>query len=73
MILTVMPVTTSAKKALRVATRRAAENKRVRSRMKAAIKAKDASAQSLIDRAVKAHIIHRNKAARLISRLPATK
>lgn len=68
-----MPVTSSAKKALKVATRRGAENRRVRERMKAAIKTNDESAQSKIDRAVKANIIHRNKAARLVSRLHRAK
>lgn len=74
-----MPVKVSAIKALKVAKRRASENERARSNLKRAIKAatlggKDQTnlnkkAQSLIDRAVKVHLIHRNKAARLVSRL----
>lgn len=64
-----MPVSTSAKKALKVATRRAAENKRVKTRLKAALKANAKNSQSLVDRAVKAGVIHKNKAARLVSRL----
>lgn len=74
-----MPVKVSAIKALKVAKRRASENDRARSNLKRAIKAavlggKDREeqtkkAQSLIDKAVKVHLIHRNKAARLVSRL----
>ncbi|MDO8472152.1 MAG: 30S ribosomal protein S20 [bacterium] len=74
-----MPVKVSAIKALKVAKRRASENERARANLKRAIKAatlggKDKTdrtkkAQSLIDKAVKVHLIHRHKAARLVSRL----
>lgn len=75
-----MPVKASAIKALKVSKRRAQENERGRSQMKRAMKVavlagdkKKADlvkkAQSKTDRAVKANLIHRNKAARLVSRL----
>ena len=78
-----MPVTKSAKKALRVATRRHEENLMQRSLFKKTIKqVKKAVAsgsdqvaslfsqvQSTLDRAAKNNTIHPNKAARLKSRL----
>lgn len=75
-----MPIKKSAIKALKVSKRQAKENKLVRARFKRAIKnvslADDKKqseaykkAQSVVDRAVKLRIIHRNKAARLKSRL----
>jgi small subunit ribosomal protein S20 len=72
-----MPVTQSAKKALRRDKRRTAVNKRVKARVKArvdsvlkkATKKNLAQAYSVIDRAAKKKVIHKNKAARLKSRL----
>lgn len=67
-----MPITSSAKKALRGSLRKQVVNNRVRSRMKTSIDAfraqPEASALSKafssIDRAVKVNILHRNTAAR---------
>lgn len=72
-----MPVTKSAKKALRRDKRRAIVNLRIKRRMKAALKrAKErptkknlALAYSAIDKAAKKKVIYKNKAARLKSRL----
>lgn len=78
-----MPVTKSAKKALKTATRRHAENLIHRDLFKKAVKAvrKGAAegsanvaslfseAQSTLDKAAKRNTIHPNKAARLKSRL----
>lgn len=78
-----MPVSKSAKKALSVAIRRHEENLIQRDTFKKAVKAvkkaattgaKDLvslfnQAQSSLDTAAKKHTIHRNKAARLKSRL----
>lgn len=72
-----MPVSKSAAKALRKDKRRTAMNKPVRSKLKnavdAASKAKSetalSAAFSAIDRAAKKRVIHRNKAARLKSKL----
>ncbi|MBU6389480.1 30S ribosomal protein S20 [Patescibacteria group bacterium] len=78
-----MPVTKSAKKALRTATRRHSENLLQKAAFKNAMKnAKRAVAaggkevaealsqvQSTLDKAAKKHTIHPNKAARLKSRL----
>ena len=78
-----MPITSSAKKAVSVAKRRLAENQLKKEAYKQAVKnarkaisAKDAKAselltqaQSTLDRAVKTHILHRNTASRLMSRL----
>lgn len=72
-----MPITQSAKKALRRDKRRAIVNLRIKRKMKAALKkAKEkpikknlALAYSALDRAVKKKIIHKNKAARLKSKL----
>ncbi|HSW89860.1 MAG TPA: 30S ribosomal protein S20 [Patescibacteria group bacterium] len=72
-----MPITKSALKALRQDKKRAIMNQPVRSRVKSSMDAVKAapkletlsSAFSALDRAVKRHIIHRNKAARLKSQL----
>ncbi len=72
-----MPITTSALKALRQEKRRTAVNKPVRSRVKSTTDSFKAapslesikSVFSALDRAAKKHIIHKNKAARLKSRL----
>lgn len=72
-----MPVTTSAKKALRRDRRRAIVNKRFKKRIKAALKKARqkptkktlVEASRMLDRAAKKKIIHRNKAARLKSKL----
>lgn len=72
-----MPITSSAKKALRVSGRKANVNTEVRSRMRTAIKsfASAPSAESLseafrrIDRAVKGKILHKSTAARKKSSL----
>ena len=72
-----MPITSSAKKALKQEKRRAKENQRLRDAYKKAIRyfKENASAKSLataytrIDRATKNHLIHANKASRLKSQL----
>lgn len=72
-----MPVTYSAKKALRRDQRRAKTNLKIKRRYKEALKrakklgSKKAlqEAGSLIDRAAKKKVIHKNQAARLKSRL----
>lgn len=72
-----MPLLKSALKALRQTKRRTLANKPLRSRVKTTVDAyKAAPASGLLsqtfsslDRAVKNHIIHKNKAARLKSRL----
>lgn len=72
-----MPVLKSSKKALKVAKRRKEENEALRSKIRQAQKAvalapttKTVSqAFSTIDRAVKKHLIHKNRAARLKSQL----
>ncbi len=72
-----MPITQSAKKALRRDKRRTIVNLRIKKKIKSAFKkAKEkqtkkniALAYSAIDKAVKKNVIHRNKAARLKSRL----
>ncbi len=67
-----MPISASAKKSLRVAERRAVENKAMKIRLKN--QAKKASVETLpdlfrlLDKAAKVHVIHKNKAARLKSR-----
>lgn len=79
-----MPITASAKKALRQDRRRAIINKRIKRKIKEALKKARqkptkktlAEAASALDRAAKKKIIHKNKAARLKSRLaklPKTK
>ena len=72
-----MPITKSAKKALRQSKRRALRNKKRKKQVKEGIKlfSKNptkktlGAAISLIDRAVKKNIFHKNKAARLKSQL----
>lgn len=75
-----MPILKNAKKALRSSLRKTVMNQRVKSRLKTAVdKAKStpsgdtvSQAYSAVDKALKRHIVHRNKAARLkaqISRL----
>lgn len=72
-----MPVTKTAKRALRGSKRKQAVNKIIINRLEAAIriakkqktKEKIRVATSLADRAAKKHIIHKNKAARIKSSL----
>ncbi len=72
-----MPVIKSAKKMMRVAERRAAENELVRRTFKHAVKAARteanpktlATAQGALMKAAKNNVIHKNKASRLIARL----
>jgi len=72
-----MPVTKSAKKALRRDQRRAVINLRIKRKIKAALKkVKEnptkknlALAYSLLDRAAKKGVIHQNKTSRIKSRL----
>lgn len=71
-----MPITKSALKALRKDKRKAAINRPVRSRVKTTLDAvkKDLTPEALskafsaIDKALKRHLIHRNKAAHLKSK-----
>lgn len=68
-----MPVLKSAKKALRVSKRRKGENERTRKTLQQTTKAfrespnpaSLAKIYSVIDRAVKKNVIHKNKASRL--------
>lgn len=72
-----MPVTKTAKRALRVSKRKASLNAKERSQLEIAIRAAQKSkksaevikASSLADRAAKKNIIHKNKASRLKSSL----
>lgn len=74
-----MPILKNAKKALRVAKRKAEMNRPVRSRLKTAVDAAKkgtgtslellSTAFSAIDKAVKNHLIHRKKAAHMKSSL----
>lgn len=72
-----MPVLESSKKALRAARRKAVFNARIRNLYKEALKRarKNPSgenikkAYSLLDKAAKTNVIHKNKASRLKSRL----
>lgn len=72
-----MPITKSAKKALRRDRRRAVINLRLKRKLKAALKLARqkptkknlSSAYSTLDRAAKKKVIHQNKAARLKTRL----
>jgi len=72
-----MPVIKNAKKAMRVAKRRTAENEIVRRTYRRALKtarrsltvADLSAAQKQVMRAAKNGVIHKNKASRLISRL----
>jgi len=71
-----MPISASAKKSLRVSLRKAAINRRRKLLIKTALKnvTADSLAKtiSLVDKGVKWGIFHRNKAARLKSRLMRT-
>lgn len=72
-----MPILSSALKALRQTTRKTAMNRPVKSRAKSMVDAMKkapnfanlSKAFSAVDRAVKRHIIHKNKAARVKSQL----
>ncbi len=72
-----MPILSSAKKALRQSKRRSLVNRRIKTRTKTSIDAfKDKPSSdnlqavfSAVDRAAKKNIFHKNKAARLKSRL----
>lgn len=72
-----MPIIKSAKKKMRSDKRKRAHNLQVKSALKTAVKVarKESTptnlknAQKLLDKAVGAHLIHKNKAARLKSRL----
>ena len=72
-----MPVTVTAKRALRSSKRKADVNNLIRNKLEVAIriakkgkkKADIKKAISLIDRATKKNILHRNRAARLKSSL----
>lgn len=79
-----MPITSSAKKAVRVSVRRHLENLVVKDRYKSALKvarklnsdakaeeinSKISEAQSSLGKAVKSKLLHRNTAKRLLSRL----
>lgn len=72
-----MPITQSAKKALRRDRRRTVINLRIKRKIKAALKLARqkptpknlSSAYAALDRAAKKKIIHKNKASRLKSRL----
>ena len=72
-LVSVMPNTSSAKKALLQDRRRSIENARVRTALKRSLKTVTtetlSQTVSAIDKAVKHHLIHRNKAARLKSQL----
>ena len=75
--LLIMPVTKTAKRALRSSKRKAAVNKITTANLEIAIRAAKKSktnkavsyATSLIDRAAKKNVFHKNKAARLKSQL----
>jgi small subunit ribosomal protein S20 len=68
-----MPILSSAKKALRQNEKRYKANSELRKKLKESIKKTSANTinktVSLIDKAAKSNIIHKNKAARLKSRL----
>lgn len=76
-----MPVTKTAKRALRVSKRKTAVNNKIRSGLEIALrmaqkskkKADIEKATSLTDRAAKRHVIHKNKAARIKSSLSKIK
>jgi small subunit ribosomal protein S20 len=76
-----MPILKSAKKALRVSQKKNLVNRKLKSQVKTAIdqvkketNQKNLSlASSKIDRAVKKNLIHKNKAARIKSRLAKLK
>jgi small subunit ribosomal protein S20 len=75
--ITIMPVTKTAKRALRGSKRKEAVNKLFMSRLEVALRLARKSpssdrvrtAVSLVDRAVKKNLIHKNKAARVKSKL----
>lgn len=72
-----MPVTKTAKRALRVSKRKTAINALQKSRLEIALRMAEKSkkaddvrnASSLLDRAAKRNLIHKNKAARIKSSL----
>lgn len=72
-----MPILPNAKKALKVSKRKAGFNAPIRSRLKTAVDSAKKTAEagamssafSAIDKAVKAHIIHRKKGAHMKSQL----
>ena len=68
-----MPITKSAKKALRQTLRRTKDNSLLKAKLKKAIKTAKpsnvAEVSSIIDKAAKKKIIHPNRASRLKSRL----
>jgi small subunit ribosomal protein S20 len=68
-----MPISASAKKSLRVAERRAKENKVIKVRVKNQLKKTTTENLGdffrILDKAAKNHVIHKNKAARLKSRM----
>lgn len=68
-----MPITKSAKKALRSSEKKRVRNEKFKTELKEVIKKTNNKnlplAYSKIDKAVKKHLIHANKAARLKSRL----
>jgi small subunit ribosomal protein S20 len=74
-----MPILKNAKKALRASKRKAVFNQQVRSKMRTMVaKMQKSPAQeqlsetfSSIDKAVKRHLVHKNKAARLKSQMSA--
>lgn len=76
-----MPILKNAKKALKVSKKKNIVNRKLKSRVKTAIdqakktpKPENISlAHSKIDRAVKKNLIHKNKAARLKSRIAKLK
>ena len=72
-----MPILSNAKKALRSSERKAAMNRVVKSKLKTAMDKVKAQANgenlseafSAVDKAVKRHLLHANKAARLKSQV----
>jgi len=71
-----MPISGSAKKSLRKSIKNRGVNRRLKDRLKEALKefwtksgAKTTEVQSMIDKATKKGIIHKNKAARLKSQI----
>ena len=67
-----MPISKSAKKALKTAETKASRNRYRKALLKDALKKGDKLSISLIDKSVKWGIIHANKAARLKSRISKT-
>lgn len=72
-----MPILHNAQKALRSSERKAVVNRRVKAQLKTALDQvkKEPSTESMstafsrIDKAIRRHLVHRNKAARLKSQL----